>query len=81
VPVPYSDDDAIWALMREAMELQKVTTWYSIRVDFQPISGPFIVSVQRGNQTIEFEILLEGQPPWEVGAPTPTPVSRVLRYF
>ena len=79
--VPFHDDKAIWDLIRSAMALQRESTWYSIRESYKPLSGPFIVTVQRGSQTLEFEVLLEGQAPWPVDAPTPTPIPRSLRYF
>jgi hypothetical protein len=80
-PVPFSDDRAIWSLIREAMVVEKTGAWYSIRREYKPISGPFIVKIQRGKDILEIELLAEGQPPWTAGAPTPTPVPRALRYF
>ena len=80
-PVPFHDDKAIWDLIRSAMALQREGTWYSIRETYKPLSGPFLITVQRGSQTLEFTVLLEGQPAWPIDAPTPTPIPRSLRYF
>lgn len=79
--VPFHDDKAIWDLVRATMSLEKEGSWYSIRETYKPLSGPFIITVQRGDQTIEFEVMLEGQPPWPLDAPPPTPIPRSLRYF